>query len=73
MIYDWAGQAGMSVDEEYLWINYVGNYLQPGPSTQPDADTAFWVGRAVKFFARDNCLMARAGPVTDNQLLFRLA
>jgi pectate lyase len=73
VIYDWDGHAGMSVDEEHLWINYVGNYVQPGPSTQHQPNTAFWVGRDVKFFARDNCLMTRAGPVMDSKSFFSLA
>ena len=35
VIYDWGGIAGYSAGEERMRVNYVGNYLKPGPSTPP--------------------------------------
>lgn len=43
-IYDWGGRAGYSSDDA-MRMNYVGNYLRPGPSTEENVyDEAFYVG-----------------------------
>lgn len=44
VIYNWGGACGYGVDERYR-MNYVANYLKPGPSTKAmERKTAFHIG-----------------------------
>ncbi len=44
VIYDWGGACGYGVNERYR-MNYVANYLKPGPSTKAiERKTAFHIG-----------------------------
>jgi pectate lyase len=40
VIYNWQDRPGYSVDDEYLNVNYIGNYIKPGPSTQKNHNYA---------------------------------
>ena len=52
VIYDWFGPAGYTSDDPAN-INYVGNYLRPGPSTR-DRRKAFDIGgEATRMFVED--------------------
>lgn len=55
VIYDWDDPPGYSA-EDPAKLNYVGNYLRPGPSTR-DARTAFDIGgKETAIFAADNIM-----------------
>lgn len=55
VIYDWGFRSGYSGDEN-IRLNYVANYLKPGPSTLPNArGFAFFLGGTRnKIFVKDN-------------------
>lgn len=54
-IYDWISPAGYT-SEDRATLNYVGNYLKPGPSTK-DRRFAFKIGGAgTRMFVADNVL-----------------
>lgn len=56
VIYNWGKRAGSS-DENRLRINYVGNYLKPGPDTK-DEKFAFTIGgTATRMYTTDNVLV----------------
>jgi len=62
VIYNWGARAGYSAGDP-THMNYVGNYLKPGPSTRTP-DHAFRVGGAeTRLFVADNAL---AGRETDD-------
>lgn len=72
VIYNWGATCGYSVDESFR-MNYVGNYLRPGPSTSESSQrVAFSIG------GPDNHIYAAANELdgfpeanTDNWLLIR--
>src|SRR5262249_48625381 len=58
VVYDWIAPAGYSSDDKAT-LNYVGNYLRPGPSTR-DRRYAFKIGGpATSMFVADNRLEGR--------------
>lgn len=58
VIYDWMATAGYSAEDKAT-LNYVGNYLRPGPSTT-DRQYAFKIGgKATTMFVADNHLEGR--------------
>ncbi len=60
VIYDWGARAGYTAADPAR-VNYVGNYLKPGPSSQTP-DVAFLVGGATtRLFVADNVLEGTAG------------
>ena len=69
-IYDWRGNAGYN-SWETVRINYVGNYLKPGPSTPREAG-----GRAVspgsrftRLYIRDSVIEGQPDKSADNWLM----
>jgi len=57
-IYDWISPAGYSAEDKAS-LNYVGNYLKPGPSTR-DRKNIFKIGGAeTRMFVADNKLEGR--------------
>ncbi len=57
VIYNWGAVAGYSAADP-VRMNYVGNYLKPGPSSRK-RETAFQVGgETTVIFAKDNLLIA---------------
>jgi len=73
IIYDWGSTAGYN-HGECLQMNYVGNYLKSGPSTQDDEyGTAFKVGgAATRMFLADNYIHGFPDKNRDNWLMMRL-
>ncbi len=73
IIYDWGETAGYN-HGECLRMNYVGNYLKAGPSTQDDEyGTAFKVGGAAsRIFLADNYIHGFPDSNRDNWLMMRL-
>jgi pectate lyase len=72
LIYNWGSRAGYTA-ETAVRLNYVGNYLKPGPSTRPSSrNVAFLFGApATKMFVADNVLEGFAEGTRDNRLLLR--
>jgi pectate lyase len=73
LIYDWGSTAGYN-HGECIEMNYVGNYLKAGPSTQDDEHgTAFKVGgAATRMFLADNYIHGFPEGDRDNWLMMRL-
>jgi len=65
-IYDWVGAGYSSTDP--VTMNYIGNYLKPGPSTiQRNRRIAFSIGGdTTRIYAEDNLLVDRETRVTDS-------
>ncbi len=60
VIYDWSSPAGYT-SKDSARLNYVGNYLKPGPSTR-DREHAFKIGGpATRMFVDGNVLAGREG------------
>jgi pectate lyase len=55
VIYNWGARAGYSSDDPAL-VNYVGNYLKPGPSTRTPRHAFRIGGPATRLFVADNFL-----------------
>jgi pectate lyase len=49
VIYDWNGMAGYAEDNKHR-VNYVANYLKPGPSTVSSRNIAFHTGMTNTFY-----------------------
>ena len=66
VVYDWGDTAAYG---EFDWVNYVGNYLKPGPSTTPWA-RLFHDGRAVvapgSLYVSGNVMEGNAAVNQDN-------
>ena len=73
LIYDWGSTAGYN-SETRLRMNYVGNYLKPGPSTRESKrEFAFNVGGPLtRLFVADNYLEGFPEKNKDNWLMIRL-
>lgn len=74
VIYDWGATAGYS-SETPVRMNYVGNYLRPGPSTKgPRKDLAFILGgTATRIFLKGNVLDGSPDKSRDNVRLLGLS
>jgi pectate lyase len=72
VIYDWGDKAGYSA-ETPVRMNYVGNYLKPGPSTKQSArQAAFWPGsERTRICMIANVLEGYAEAIRENGLLLR--
>lgn len=70
LIYDWRGPAGYS-SEDKATLNYLGNYLKPGPSTRDTKKhRAFSVGGpATKMYVAGNYLVGADEANRDNWLM----
>lgn len=65
LIYDWVSPAGYSAEDKAT-MNYVGNYLKPGPSTK-DRKHMFKVGgAATTMYVADNFLLGNDKGNADN-------
>jgi pectate lyase len=70
LIYDWGSRAGYSAKDP-VRMNYVGNYLKPGPSTR-DPQFAFSCGgETTALFVADNFLVGGGEKNRDNWLMIR--
>ena len=70
VIYNWGAPAGYSA-EDAVRMNYVGNYLRPGPSTQ-GRDHAFSIGGdATTMFVAGNVLEGMPAGESDNWALVK--
>jgi pectate lyase len=49
VIYDWNGMAGYAEDNKHR-VNYVANYIKPGPSTVDSRNIAFHTGKRETFY-----------------------
>ena len=68
MIYDWGARAGYTAADPAR-INYVANYLKPGPSSKTP-DVAFLVGGATtRLFVADNILEGAAASTDPWQII----
>jgi formylglycine-generating enzyme required for sulfatase activity/pectate lyase len=71
VIYDWGYQTGYS-GKDYGRLNYVGNYLKPGPTSPKGVRFAFRPGSdRIKIYIRDNLLESDPVVVENNQLIKR--
>jgi hypothetical protein len=72
LIYDWVAFCGYS-GRERVRINYVGNYLKPGPSVAPhEGSFAFYPGGVLtKLFAAGNVFEGSAEKTRDNWLMIQ--
>jgi pectate lyase len=59
VIYNWGSRAGYSSEDPAL-VNYVGNYLKPGPSTRTPRHAFRVGGAATRLFVADNFLDGKA-------------
>jgi len=73
VIYDWGSRAGYSAADKTT-LNYVGNYLKPGPSTRPGRkDFAFSIGgAATSLFVAENLLEGAPEKNARNWQLIRI-
>lgn len=68
VIYDWVKPAGYTAEDKAT-LNYVGNYLKPGPSTA-DRNRIFNIGGSeTTMFLADNVLEGASLPRADNWAL----
>lgn len=67
VIYNWGTRAGYSAEDKAT-LNYVGNYLKPGPSTEEERKAyAFSIGgAATSLFVAGNSLEGYPGKTRDN-------
>jgi pectate lyase len=78
VVYNWnwgAGYSGSGVPGEYenFTMNYVGNYLKPGPDTQDFYRTkafSLYADAAARIYMADNFMEGFAEGTADNGLLF---
>jgi hypothetical protein len=72
LIYDFGARAGYSSTSR-VCMNYVGNFLKPGPSTRPDSRAvAFLIGGPMtSLFLADNFLDGHSAGSRDNRLLVK--
>ncbi len=70
VMYDWGGVcSGMTGD--ILSVNYVGNYLQPGPSSNPRRGPIVFTDTAqARYWIADNVVIGRPELTADNAKLF---
>ncbi|MBX9656421.1 pectate lyase [bacterium] len=70
VIYDWGSTAGYT-SETAVRVNYIGNFLKPGPSTKPDArNRAFTLGgSATHLYVQGNELDGFVPPHSEIELL----
>jgi len=70
VIYNWGYRAGYSSSEPCL-MNYVGNYLKPGPSTRHSAVTDLYqpADAMARVYLQDNFLAGHPAETKDNRLL----
>jgi formylglycine-generating enzyme required for sulfatase activity/pectate lyase len=66
VIYDWGSRAGYNADDP-IRMNYVGNYLKPGPSTEDNVrGTAFHFSGPAKAYVAGNIIEGRQEADADN-------
>jgi hypothetical protein len=70
VIYDWGNPTGYT-SQDKATINYVGNYLKPGPSTT-NKNAVFKIGvHATKMFVAGNHLVGGGRENSDNWLMIQ--
>ncbi|MEA3401963.1 MAG: pectate lyase [Armatimonadota bacterium] len=71
VVYDWGRVAGHNYTPQYTTVNFVANYLKPGPSTAEDRrNTAFTSGSEnAHLFIADNVLVGYPAASEDNWLM----
>jgi len=71
VIYDWGYQTGYS-GKDYGRLNYVGNYLKPGPSSQKGVRFAFRPGGdRTKIYMQDTVFEGNEAATANNNLLIK--
>lgn len=68
VIYDWGERAGYSA-EDATAINFIGNYLKPGPSTRRLNEAFHIGGAATRLFPSGTIYDGPKGKITDDWLL----
>ena len=70
VLYNWGYRAGYT-REAPCYMNYVGNYLKPGPSTRRSAMTRLFQpgDDMARIFLQDNLLVGHPEETQDNRLL----
>ena len=70
IIYNWGYRAGYTSSEPCL-MNYVGNYLKPGPSTRQSAVTDLFepADAMARIYLQNNLLAGHLQETNDNRLL----
>ena len=71
VIYNWDDRAGYNVQDP-VRINYVGNYLKPGPNTR-GRNVAFVFGGPMKAYVAGNVLEGNPQASSDNWLMMKSA
>lgn len=69
VIYNYGGTAS-GLTQGNLRVNYVGNYLRPGPSSRAKAPITTGDKSELRFFIRDNVWEGHEGPSADNARFF---
>lgn len=66
VIYNWGAIAGYTADDPAT-LNYVANYIKPGPSVKGERRTAFRIGgETTRIYAKDNVLVDGDAVMTDD-------
>jgi formylglycine-generating enzyme required for sulfatase activity/pectate lyase len=70
IIYNWGYRAGYTSSEPCI-MNYVGNYLKPGPSTRSSATTDLFepADAMARIYLHDNQLVGHSPETNNNRLL----
>jgi pectate lyase len=70
LIYDWGHRAGYCSSKTPVNVNYVSNYLKPGPSTPSDErHHAFLVAKPLRIFLADNRVEGASTELQDSHHL----
>jgi len=72
VIYDWDRMAGYAEDNQQR-LNYIANWLAPGPSTNSGRETAFHTGKSKStIYFRDNVLDGVVGDGEDDRKIINV-
>jgi pectate lyase len=72
VIYDWNGMAGYAEDNKHR-VNYVGNYLKPGPSTVDSRNIGFHTGmKDTYYFVQGNVFEGLVAEGEEDDRIFRV-
>ncbi|MGD8238847.1 MAG: pectate lyase [Armatimonadota bacterium] len=75
VIYDWGRLAGHNSTPQYTKVNFIGNYLKPGPSTREEQRRIGLTPGSTNghFHMAGNCLVGYAEADADNWLMVNAA
>lgn len=69
VIYDY-GEIASGLTQGVLKVNYVGNYIRPGPSSKASTPIRIGAPSDLSFFIRDNVFEGNSGLTADNSQFF---